>query len=396
MRISTQQVSDLAKSSTTKTVQRRRHMHRYPELSFQEVQTSSWIGKELEALGIPYLAARGNYGLRAILDRGPGPIIALRADFDALPIQELNEVDFASTYPGVMHACGHDVHTSVLLTALEVLASLPGWSGKVIGIFQPGEEVNPGGAKTLIKEGFLENPRPGIILGEHINPQLEAGTVGFRPGLMMASADEINITIRGKGGHAASPHLTIDPIAIAAQTLVSLQQVVSRAANPETPSVLSFGKILGNGAMNVIPDTVEIAGTFRTVDESWRADALARISRLVTETARAFGAEADCRIDTGGYPVVRNDMDLTQRAKEGAIEYLGEQKVIDLPLVMWAEDFAYYAQVIPGCFYNLGVGNASRGWTSSLHSPTLMIDEVSLETGVGTMVWLTLRELGAT
>lgn len=349
---------------------------------------------QLQEMGIPAQPGIGGNGIRAVIHgEKPGPVIALRADFDALPITELNEIPFKSCNPGVMHACGHDAHTAILLTAGEILWSLRrDLGGTVVLIFQPGEEKTPGGAQGMIAQGVLENPDVQRILGEHINPSLEAGTVGFRPGLMMASADELYLTVKGRGGHAASPHMVVDPISIASQIIVGLQQVVSRNANPEIPSVLSFGRILGDGAMNVIPDQVVIAGTFRTVDETWRADALERIQTMAVQTARAMGADCEVHIDHG-YPVVHNDEALTRRARAAAEEYLGPEHVVDLPLVMWAEDFAYFGRRVPGCFYNLGVANTQKGWNSPLHSPTLMIDERALETGAGLMAFLAVQEL---
>jgi amidohydrolase len=389
---SSDQIKQAAQNLFSKTQSRRRYMHQNPELSFQEKETSLWIQHQLTELGIPWTAEYTNYGIRAEINRGPGPVITLRADFDALPIHELNDIPYKSTNPGVMHACGHDAHTSILLSTLELLQSLPQWQGTVRAIFQPAEEKNPGGAKDLIAQGVLDNPCSTLILGEHINPGMPIGTVGFRPGLMMASADEIQLTIKGKGGHAASPHLTIDPIAVAAQIIVALQQVVSRKANPETPSVVSFGRIIGEGAMNVIPDQVFLAGTFRTVHETWRNEALDLIQTIAEQTAAMYGAQCDVFIDRG-YPCVRNHEALTHQSKQAAQEYLGKDNVIDLPLTMWAEDFAYYAQEVPGCFYFLGVGPKDGSITSPLHSPTLTIDEQALEIGVGLMAWITLGHL---
>lgn len=386
------EIRRLAAEKAPSAVERRRHLHQYPELSFQEMKTAAWIREQLDRLGIPCTHGYGNNGIRAVIGRGEGPTVALRADFDALPIHEQNDVPFKSTVPGVMHACGHDAHTAMLITALEILAELDGWKGSVIGIFQPAEEKTPGGAQTMIEGGVLENPRPAHILGQHINPGLRAGTVGFRPGMMMASADEITILVKGRGGHAASPHLTIDPIVVSAQIIMGLQQVVSRSADPQTPSVLSFGRIFGDGAMNVIPDEVVMYGTFRTIDEEWRAEALHRIETLAMQTALAMGAQCTVTIDPG-YPVVSNDEELTLRCRSAAEAYAGKDSVVDLPLVMWAEDFAYYGREVPGCFYNLGVSNPSRGWTSSLHSATLMIDESALEFGAGLMAWLAYGDL---
>lgn len=419
----------------------RRHLHRHPELSFQEFETSAFIARTLEEYGIDYRRLPGTdgrgTGLMAeirgtaavkgksatagsgggsgedygIAPAGPDdpaatgtavptagrasaavtPSLVLRADMDALPVFEDNDVDYRSLNDGVMHACGHDAHSSIVLTAGRILNELRDrFSGTVRLIFQPGEEKTPGGALSLIEQGVLKDMHS--ILGEHINPFLPAGTVGFRPGLMMASADEIYLTVRGRGGHAASPHTLVDPVLISSHIIVSLQQIVSRQANPEIPSVLSFGKIDAAGAMNVIPDSVSIAGTFRTVDESWREIALANIRHIATSLAEGMGGSCEVEI-LRGYPVLENDEPLTARTRAAAEAYLGADKVVDLPLVMWAEDFAYYNREIPGCFYNLGVNNVEKGWTSPLHSSTLMIDESAVETGVGLMAWLALSEL---
>lgn len=385
-------VRDLAAGLAPKAIQRRRHMHMHPELSYKEVETSRWLRGQLDELGIPWNQGYGNHGIRAIIDRGPGPVIALRADFDALPIEEQNDVPFKSTIPGVMHACGHDLHSSVMLSTLELVAGLDNWRGKLVGIFQPAEEVTPGGALGMISAGVLESPKVDRIYGEHINPDLDAGIVGFRPGLTMASVDEIHIVVRGRGGHAASPHLTVDPVAISAQILTYLNQVIARSANPVIPSTLSFGRIIGAGAMNVIPDKVEISGTFRTVNEEWRHEALEKITRIASSVAESMGATCDIEI-IRGYPVLNNDAALANEAADWARELLGDDKVIELPLVLWAEDFAYFCRETRGCFYNLGIANKKLGYTSPLHSSTLMIDEAAITTGIEVMSWLALRSL---
>jgi amidohydrolase len=406
MNVTKKLIRERAASLAPRTIEIRRQLHRRPELSFREIETSAYIASVLKDAGIPFEAmpgADGNgTGLVAEIEGtapaegiagsvGAAPAIALRADMDALPIIEENDIDFRSENHGVMHACGHDAHSAVVLTAGMILHGIRDrFSGRIRLIFQPGEEKSPGGAKSLIEQGALDGI--GRILGEHINPSLPAGTVGFRPGLMMASADEIYLTVTGRGGHAASPHTLIDPVLITSHIIVSLQQIVSRRADPEVPSVLSFGQVRADGAMNVIPDRVSVAGTFRTVDEAWRETALNNIRQIAKSLAEGMGGGCEVEI-IRGYPVLENDEELTARSRAGAVEYLGEENVLDLPLVMWAEDFAYYNREVPGCFYNLGVSNASRGWTSPLHSSTLMIDESALETGSGLMAWLALREL---
>lgn len=389
-------IKELARFCHEDTVNIRRHLHRHPELSYQEKKTGQYIADCLRDLGIPHRHGIADNGVVALI-RGRSPArktVALRADFDALPIQEANDVPYKSENPGVMHACGHDVHTASLLGTARILNEIKDeFSGTVKLIFQPAEEKLPGGASLMIAEGVLQNPAPSAIFGQHVHPPLEAGTVGFRGGMYMASADEIYLTVHGRGGHGAMPHTGIDPIVIAAHIITGLQQVVSRRANPTVPSVLTLGKINSvGGATNIIPDTVKIEGTFRTMDETWRAEAHHAMAQLAVGTAESMGGKCECEI-LKGYPFLINDEELTSRTKAAAAEYLGAEKVVDLPIRMTAEDFAYYSQQMPACFYRLGTGNAARGITSPVHTPTFDIDEAALETGVGLMTWLTLREL---
>lgn len=374
----------------------RRHLHAQPELSNREFETADYIRSQLDAMGIHYRKAKTGTiaeirGTKPADRESPARNLALRADIDALPITEANPIPFKSTKEGVMHACGHDAHSAVLLGAASILQSLQHeFSGVLTLIFQPAEEKSPGGAKDMIAAGALKDMHS--ILGEHVNPGLPAGTVGFRPGLMMASADEIYMTIHGRGGHAAAPDSVVDPVLIASHIIVALQQVVSRMANPATPSVLSFGKVDAPGAMNVIPASVRLEGTFRTVNEEWRERALNEIRNISESLASGMGGSCELEI-VPGYPVLENDQALTLRNMERAKEYLGEEHVVELPLVMWAEDFAYYNREIPGCFYNLGIGNSEKGWTAPLHSPNMMVDESALATGAGLMAYLALGEL---
>ncbi|AHC13724.1 M20 metallopeptidase family protein [Salinispira pacifica] len=374
----------------------RRHLHAHPELSYREFETAEYIRSQLDELNIPYREEQtGTIARIQGEKKEDGKVtsrnLALRADIDALPVLEANDIPFKSTREGVMHACGHDAHSAVLLGAASILQSLRHeFSGTLNLIFQPAEEKSPGGAKNMIAAGALESMNS--ILGEHVNPGLPAGKVGFRSGLMMASADEIYMTVHGKGGHAAAPHSVIDPVLISSHIIVALQQIVSRMANPDTPSVLSFGKVDAPGAMNVIPSSVRIEGTFRTVNEEWRERALGEIRSIAQSLASSMGGSCDLEI-IRGYPVLENDPSLTRRSMELAKEYLGEENVVELPLVMWAEDFAYYNREIPGCFYNLGIGNGQKGWTSPLHSPNMMVDESALVTGAGLMAYLALGEL---
>lgn len=373
----------------------RQHLHQHPELSFKEFKTADFIESKLNEYGITNQKRLVKTGIIALIE-GKNPtkkIIALRSDHDALPIQETNEVDYKSVNNGVMHACGHDVHTSSLLGVAKILNELKNeFEGTVKLVFQPGEEIIPGGASLIIKEGGLENPSPSKMFGQHVYPQLEAGKVGFRPGMYMASADEIYVTVKGKGGHAALPQLNVDPILIASHIIVALQQIVSRGAHPTVPTVLSFGKIIGEGATNVIPDEVKLEGTFRTMNEEWRATAHQKMKKMAEDIAEGMGGECIFDIHVG-YPFLVNDEELTARAKQGAIEYLGAENVVDLDLRMTAEDFAFYSQLLPTCFYRLGVKNDQKQINSGLHTSTFNIDEDALETGMGLMAWLTVKEL---
>ena len=391
-----EQIKKLSKELLPEVVGFRRHLHAHPELSFQEFETQRYVEQRLNALGIDNHHRLAGTGVVALIEgRNPNKkTIALRADMDALPIVETNEVDYKSTNEGVMHACGHDVHTSSLLGVAAILHRLRDqFDGSVKLIFQPGEEKLPGGASVMIKEGVLENPAPASVIGQHVMPQLPVGKIGFRKGLYMASADEIYVTVHGKGGHAAMPNTFIDPVMITAQILTGLQQVVSRFARPQIPSVLSFGKVIANGATNVIPDKVYLEGTFRTMDEQWRDEAHSRMKKMAEEIASAMGGKCDFNIHRG-YPFLVNNEPLTERTRQWAVEYVGEENIEDLDIWMAAEDFAYYSQVAPACFYRLGVRNEKMGITSSVHTSTFNIDESALENGMGLMSWLAIRELG--
>ncbi|MFS8615975.1 MAG: M20 family metallopeptidase [Solitalea sp.] len=389
-------IRQLAADLHAETVETRRYLHMHPELSFEEYNTSAFVAGKLTELGIPF-EKKANTGLVALLKGekpGPDKVIALRADMDALPILEANPVEYRSTNEGVMHACGHDVHTASLLGTARILSKLkPEFSGTVKFIFQPGEEKLPGGASLMIREGVLENPVPQGVFGQHVMPLIDAGQVGFRSGKYMASTDELHVTVSGKGGHGAMPHNTVDPVLIAAHIVVALQQIVSRHANPLMPSVLSFGKVLAAGATNVIPGEVKMEGTFRTLDENWRADAHRKMKKMAESIAEGMGGSCAFEIRKG-YPFLVNDEKLTASARKHAEEYLGKENVLDLDIWMAAEDFAFYSQAAPACFYRLGIRNERKGITSGVHTPTFDIDERALETGPGLMAFLALRELG--
>ncbi len=372
----------------------RRHLHQYPELSLKEYKTAEYICKVLNEEGIPYTSGIAQTGIVAIL-KGEIPsdkVLALRADMDALPIDEQNDVDYKSANKGVMHACGHDMHMASLIGAAKILHRLKNkWGGTIKLIFQPSEESFPGGASLLIKEGVLKNPEPLGIFGQHVAPQIKTGKVGIRNGMYMASADEIYLTIKGTGGHAATPHLVNDTVLIASHIVVALQQIVSRNAKPWIPSVLSFGRMIANGRMNVIPSEVTIDGTFRTFDEQWRKEVHQKIRSMASLTAKGMGAECEVRIEKG-YPFLSNDDQMADHFRKCAIKYLGKENTEELDLSMTAEDFAFYSHEIPACFYRLGVCNATNK-TTNVHTATFLPDENALQTGMGLMAWVAVKKL---
>jgi len=394
-----EKIRELAKTSWQEIVDVRRHIHANPELSFEEHNTSAFIAGKLKEFGISFKQGIVKTGIVAEI-HGKNPLaktIALRADMDALPILEENKTDYVSRNKGVMHACGHDVHTASLLGVAKILSQLKNeFEGTVRLIFQPGEEKLPGGASLMIKEGVLENPRPAGIIGQHVFPSMEGGKVGFRKGMYMASTDEIYITVRGKGGHAAMPSTYNNPIYIASQVLLELKKEFMDADTrqvPDVPTVLAFGRFIANGATNVIPDEVKIEGTFRTMNEGWRKEAHKKMKATAQKVASNLGGNCEFAI-MDGYPFLINNEAMTEKAIAHAKEYLGETNVEELDLRMTAEDFAFYSQVVPACFYRLGTGNVSKGITSGVHTSTFDIDERALETGMGLMAWLAVCELG--
>jgi amidohydrolase len=382
-------IKSLAKKYAPEFIEVRHHLHAHPELSYQEFETSKLVQQQLRSFGIDY-EIKAETGVVGLIKgkNADRRIVALRADMDALPIKEENNIPYRSKIDGVMHACGHDVHTSCLLGAAKILNELKNdWEGTVKLIFQPGEEKNPGGASLLIKEGVLENPKPSAIFGLHVHPGLNIGKMSFRGGKVMASADELYITIKGKGGHAASPHLCIDPILIASNLIISLQQIISRNNNPHNPSVLSITAIDGGTTTNVIPDEVKLKGTFRAMNEEWRFKAHELIRTMATDLVRSMGGKIDLLIDVG-YPSVYNNESLNELAIQKASEFIGKENVEETEKRMGAEDFGYYSQQIPGCFFRLGVMNKEKGITSGVHTPTFNIDESAIETGIGMMAYL--------
>jgi hippurate hydrolase len=382
-------IKKLAKDYSEEFIAIRHHLHANPELSYQEFETSKFIQNKLKDLGIAYeiKATTGVVGL--IKGKNPDSrVFAIRADIDALPILEENDISYRSTRKGVMHACGHDVHTTCLLGAAKILNELKNeWQGTIKVIFQPGEEKNPGGASYMIKDGVLENPKPSGIVAMHVHTGMPVGKTSFRSGKVMASADELYFTIKGKGGHAASPHLCVDPILIASHLIIALQQVISRNSNPFDPSVLSITSFQGGATTNVIPNEVKLMGTFRAMNETWRAEAHQLIEKISKELVHSMGGEIEVHIDKG-YPAVVNNDTLNTLARKAAEEFLGKENVNETELRMGAEDFGYYAQQIPACFYRVGVMNKEKGITSGVHTPTFNIDENAIEVGMGLMAWL--------
>jgi amidohydrolase len=372
----------------------RRHLHANPELSYKENNTANFIASVLEKYGIPYTRMANTGIIGVIKGTQPGKTIALRTDIDALPIEEKNDVPYKSTNNGVMHACGHDVHTSSLLGAAKILSELANdWNGTIKLIFQPGEEKLPGGASILIKEGVLENPAPASVIGQHVLPSLETGKAGFAVGNFMAACDEIYLTVKGKGGHAALPKLIVNPLLIASEILLKLETTFMRPNHQISPlNVLSFGKMTANGATNIIPNEVKLEGTFRTMDENSRDEVHKTILEIVSSISKSWGGDYNLDI-IKGYPVLFNNEELTNRTRTFAEEYLGKENIVALEPRMTSEDFAYYSQLKPSCFYRLGTGNVSKGITSGLHTSTFNVDENSLEIGMGLMAWIAINEL---
>jgi amidohydrolase len=388
-------IQQKSKAYAGEVVALRRHLHTNPELSYKEFETAKFVAEKLHSYGLNPQTGIAGTGI-VVLIEGKNPekkTVALRADMDALPIQEKNEVVYKSRNPGVMHACGHDVHTSSLLGTARILNEVKDqFEGTVKLLFQPGEEKNPGGASYMIRDGALENPKPASIIGQHVMPLIPVGKIGFREGKYMASSDEIYLRVIGKGGHGAAPELAIDPIVIASHIIIALQQVISRNASPKQPTVLTFGRIIGDGATNIIPDEVNIAGTFRALNEDWRQSGLQKITKMAESIAEGMGGKCEVNI-SHGYPYLENNPELTRRIRLAAELYVGKENVVDLDLAMGSEDFAYYSQLMPASFYRLGTRNEAKGITSYVHTPTFDIDEDALQIGPGLMAWMAVNEL---
>ena len=390
-----QKIKSLASEYAADIVANRRHLHQNPELSFHEFKTAAFVASQLKELGLTPQEGVANTGVVAIIE-GKNPesrVVALRADMDALPIHEANESVYKSKNQGVMHACGHDAHTASLLGTARILTQIKDqFEGSIKLVFQPAEEKAPGGASLMIAAGVLQNPVPISMLGQHVAPNVPVGKIGFREGMYMASTDELFLTVKGKGGHGAMPDTLIDPVLIASHIIVSLQQIISRNRKPANPSVLSFGRFIADGVTNVIPNEVTIQGTWRCMDEEWRADGLRRIKKMAEGIADAMGGSCEVNI-VKGYPFLKNHPALTKRTRAAATDYMGKENIVDLDLWMAGEDFAFYSQVVDSCFYRLGTRNEARGIISGVHTPTFDIDESSLEIGAGLMTWLALEEL---
>jgi amidohydrolase len=393
------ELKDKVKTLSTEYLQEiisiRRHLHSNPELGFQEYNTSNYIASRLSNYGISFKQGIAKTGIIGIIE-GVNPnrkVIALRADMDALPIHEKGNKEYRSCTEGVMHACGHDIHMACLLGAAKILYEMKNeFNGTIKLFFQPSEEMFPGGALAMINEGALENPVVQNVFGQHVLPQLETGKVGLKAGKYMASTDEIYLTVKGKGGHAATPELVVNPLYIASAILLELEKEFNKNKPKDSISVLTFGKIIGAGRTNIIPDEVTIDGTIRAFDETWRAKAHEMIASIASAVAVKMSGSCDVNI-AKGYPFLVNDDALSVQTKQLAVEYLGDENVVDLEMRLTAEDFAYFSQKLPSCFYRLGVRNEEKGITSNLHTSTFDADENCMLTGMGLMAWIALNQL---
>lgn len=390
-----EKILQLSEKYYSETINHRNWLHQHPETAFKEFQTSDYIASFLANNQIEFEKGIAKTGIVGIIKgKLPGnKIIAIRADMDALEITEENDHPNKSLNHGMMHACGHDVHMASLMGSILILNELRDcFGGTVKLIFQPSEEKNPGGASVMIEEGVLKDPDVQSIFAQHVYPELAAGKVGFRAGNYMASTDEIYLDVKAKGGHGGLPNKTVDTVLIASHIIVALQQVVSRNNNPITPTVLSFGRFIADGQTNIIPGSVKIAGTMRTFDEEWRQEMYKLIDRIASGMAESMGGSCNVEISRG-FPVVKNDRNLTDRFKKAAIDLLGAENVVDLDMRMTGEDFGFFTHQIPACFYRLGTSGDSQETKNNLHTSRFNIDEKSLKTGIALMSWLALQEL---
>ena len=394
-------IKELAKAHYPTVLETRRHLHQHPELSFKEFQTSEYIKKKLREADIAFTFGHVRTGILALI-RGKNPdkkTILLRADMDALPIHEKNEVPYRSQNEGVMHACGHDVHSACALGAALMLQDMRDqFEGTVKIMFQPGEEVLPGGARLMIKEGALNNPKVDNAIALHVFPEMETGMVGFKPGMYMASTDELYATVSGKGGHAAMPAAYNNPLLAASAFLLKVQETFMKEGalkgtiGETIPTVVAFGKIEGLGATNVIPEQVQLAGTFRTMNEDWRAQVHTHLNELAKEIDAQYKLTIELRVEHG-YPFLVNNEDFTNNCMSAAKDLLGDEMVKELPTRMTAEDFAFISQKVPSCFFRLGTGNTAKGISSGVHTATFDVDESSLLIGMQMLTWLAVSEL---
>ncbi len=373
----------------------RRHLHQYPELSQEEFHTMQYVAEKLKSFGIPCTAGIGKTGVCGVIE-GKNPsayCVALRADYDALPLEECTGLPFSSKNKGIMHACGHDMHTASLLGTAKILKTLQNeFEGTVMLIFQPSEEKYPGGAYLMMQDGLFDTVIPNEIFAFHCLPEMECGKIGMKKGKYMASTDELYLTVKGKGGHGGTPNLNIDPVVIASHIIVAMQQIVSRNADPMMPTILSFGKMHANGRTNIIPDEVTIEGTVRTFSEEWRLDVHKRITQMAQGIAQSMGGCCDVFIDFG-YPYLVNDDEVTQNTFDNGVTYFGTRQVEWLDMRMTAEDFAFYAQKIPACYFRVGVHIEGMPITN-LHRPNFLVDEKAIEYAMGFMAYNAWQALG--
>ena len=389
----TKKIKQLSSHYFPKVQAIRRHLHQHPELSFKEFETSKYIQQQLTEANIEFTSGYVKTGIIAII-KGKNPhkkTTLLRADMDALPITEKNNVPYKSCNEGIMHACGHDVHSACALGAAFILNNLKDeWEGTVKIMFQPGEEVLPGGAKLMIEAGVLKNPKVDKAIALHVFPSMQVGKVGFKSGMYMASTDELYLTVNGKGGHAAIPADYINPLIIASEILLEINTTFMTENNAKPPTVIAFGSIEGKGATNVIPDKVELKGTFRTMNEKWRKNVHSQLNQIIKKHSLKYGIKSTLTI-VKGYPFLVNNESFTSQCITNAQHYLGNKNVEELPLRMTAEDFAFISQKVPSCFFRLGTANIERKTTAGVHTPTFDVDEEALKIGMGLLAQLAVN-----